>query len=69
MVRAKADAKVDRVTADASYDSAARQADVRRQAAEEKRDADYKVAVEKCDALSGPAKSACVSDAKLRYAK
>lgn len=69
LVRAKADAKVDRVTADANYDSAAKQADVRRQAAEDKRDADYKVAVEKCDALGGPAKSACVSDAKLRYGK
>ena len=69
LVRSKADAKVDRVTADTSYDSAAKQADARRAAAEDKRDADYKVAVEKCDALSGPAKTACVSDAKLRYGK
>jgi len=69
LVRAKADAKVDRVAADTREDSAAKQADVRRQAADDKRDADYKVAVEKCDALSGPAKSACISDAKLRYGK
>ena len=46
-----------------------KQADARRQAAENKRDADYKVAVEKCDALTGAAKSTCVSDAKLRYGK
>ena len=29
--------------------------------------ADYKVAKEKCDALSGDAKDACIRDAKLRY--
>lgn len=69
LVRAKADAKVDRVAADTSDESAAKQMDARRRAAEDKRDADYKVAIEKCDALSGPAKSTCVSDAKLRYGK
>jgi hypothetical protein len=69
LTRAKADAKVDRVAADASSDAAAKQADAQRQAADAKRDAEYKVAVEKCDALSGPAKSACVSDAKMRYGK
>ena len=35
----------------------------------DKRDADYKVAVEKCDALAGSAKDACVKDAKVRYGK
>ena len=68
-VKAKADAKVDQVAADTKEDSAMKQADARRQAAENKRDADYKVAVEKCDALTGAAKSTCVSDAKLRYGK
>jgi hypothetical protein len=29
--------------------------------------AQYKVAKEKCDALSGDAKDACIADAKLRY--
>ena len=43
--------------------------DVRRDAIEDKRDAEYKVAVEKCDALSGSAKSACVQDAKARFGK
>ncbi len=69
LVKAKADAKVDQVAADTQQDSAMKQADARRQAAEDKRDADYKVAIEKCDALTGAAKSTCVSDAKLRYGK
>lgn len=69
LVKAKADAKVDRVSADTAQDSTAKQADARQQAAEDKRNADYKVAVEKCDALSGSAKSTCVSDAKLRFGK
>ena len=34
-----------------------------------KRDADYKVAAEKCDAASGDAKSACVAAAKAKYGK
>ncbi len=69
LVKAKADAKVDRVAADTKEDSAMKQADARRQAAEDKRDADYKVAVEKCDAFTGSAKNTCISDAKLRYGK
>ncbi len=69
LVKAKADAKVDRVAADTKEDSAMKQADARRQAAEDKRDADYKVAVEKCDAFTGSTKNTCISDAKLRYGK
>ena len=46
-----------------------KQADARRQAAEEKRDADYKVAIEKCDAQTGPAKNTCISNAKVQYGK
>ena len=69
LIKAKADAKVDRVSADAKQDSAMKEADARKQAAEDRRDADYKVAIEKCDALTGAAKSTCVSDAKLRFGK
>ncbi len=69
LTKAKADAKVDRVAADTKEDAAAKQSDARRKADEEKRDADYKVAVEKCDALSGAAKTTCVNDAKVRYGK
>jgi len=56
LTKAKADAKANRKTAEARQD-----------AAKDKREADYKVAAEKCEALSGDAKSACVKDAKARY--
>ena len=36
---------------------------------EDTRDAQYKVAVEKCDAMSGAAKDTCVKNAKVRYGK
>ena len=38
-------------------------------AAEDKRDAQYKVAVERCDSMSGDAKSRCVKDAKAKFGK
>jgi hypothetical protein len=69
MVTAKADAKVDATVADTREDSAAKQAEARRKAEQDKRDAEYKVAIEKCDALNGAAKNTCVEDAKLRYGK
>jgi hypothetical protein len=69
LTKVKADAKVDRVAADTKDDVAMKDADARRQAAADKRDADYKVAAEKCDSLSGSAKSTCISEAKLRYGK
>lgn len=43
--------------------------DARKDAADDKRDADYKVATEKCDALAGDAKAACVSAAKSKFNK
>ena len=67
--KAKADAKVDRVAADTRQDAAQKTANAQREATSDKRDADYKVAVEKCDALSGAAKDTCVQDAKMRYGK
>jgi hypothetical protein len=69
LVTGKADAKVDRVTADTRQDSTAKRAEVRQEASADKRDAEYKVAVEKCDALAGPAKDACVSSAKMNFGK
>ena len=44
-------------------------AEARKDAAEDKRDANYKVAAEKCDALAGDAKAACVSAAKAKFNK
>lgn len=43
--------------------------EARKDAADDKRDADYKVANEKCDALAGDAKAACVSAAKSKFNK
>jgi hypothetical protein len=56
MTKAKADAKANRKTVEAHQD-----------ASKDKREAEYKVAAEKCDAMTGDAKSACVKDAKARY--
>lgn len=53
---AKADAKAQMKTAD-----------VRKDAAEDKRAAEYAVAKEKCDALAGDPKDLCVRDAKAQY--
>ncbi len=69
LVKAKADAKVDRVATDTRQDAATKQADARKEASMEKRDADYKVAIEKCDAFAGAAKDSCISAAKAQYGK
>ena len=66
-VKGKADAKVDRVEADTRQEAAAKQSDASKEANADKRDAEYKVAIEKCDALAGPAKDACVSKVKGQY--
>lgn len=43
--------------------------EAKKDAAEEKRDADYKVAVEKCDAMSGDAKANCIAAAKAKFGR
>ena len=43
--------------------------DIRKEAAEDKRDAEYKVALERCDAMAGAAKDACRAEAKSRFGK
>ena len=53
-----ADAKLNKKVGEAKMD-----------AADDKRDADYKVATEKCDSLAGGAKAACISAAKARFNK
>jgi hypothetical protein len=68
-VKATADAKVDRVASESSQNSAQKTAEARVEASQDKRDADYKVAVEKCDSLAGNAKDACVRDARMRFGK
>ena len=69
LVKGKANAKVDRVAADTRQESATKQADARKDATADMRDAEYKVAIEKCDALAGAAKDSCVASAKSRYGK
>lgn len=56
--KALADAKLSKKVGEARTD-----------AADDKRDADYKVATEKCDSLAGDAKSACISAAKVSFGK
>lgn len=57
-IKALADAKMGRQVGNAQAD-----------AANDKRDADYNVAVEKCDAMTGDAKAACVASAKVRFGR
>ncbi len=77
---AKADAETQRTTAAANKTASDKSAkargeenkeifDARQDAAADKRNADYKVAVEKCDALAGTTKEVCMGDAKARYGK
>jgi hypothetical protein len=44
-------------------------ADTRKEGAQDKLDADYKVAVEKCDAMAGDAKTSCIASAKAKFGK
>lgn len=69
LTKAKADAKVDRVAADTRAESAKKQSEARHEATQERREADYKLALEKCDSLSGPIKDACIADTKTYYGK
>lgn len=68
-VKGKADAKVNKVSSETQHEAAVKTADARADAAEDKRDADYKVAIEKCNSLAGAAKDQCVKDAQVRYGK
>ena len=57
-VKALADAKMGKQIGEA-----------RKDAAVDKRDADYKMAAEKCDALSGDSKTSCMNSAKSKFGK
>jgi hypothetical protein len=57
-VKALADAKLGKKIGEA-----------RKEASDDKMDANYKVAVEKCDALAGDAKTGCVAAAKAKFGK
>ena len=53
----------------ANKEAAMKQAVASKDATADKRDAEYKVAVEKCDALAGTPKDSCVSNAKTQFGK
>ena len=57
-VKAKEDAKLYKAVKTETKDSI-----------ETRMNADYKVAIEKCDALAGDAKTACVNSAKTNFKK
>ncbi len=57
-VKALVDAKMNQKIGEITTDGAA-----------EKRSAEYKVAIEKCDAMAGDAKSSCIAGAKAKFGK
>ena len=57
-IKALADVKLAKQTTEAQHDSM-----------DAKSDADYKVAAEKCDAMSGDPKASCITAAKAKYGK
>lgn len=66
---AKADAKAQLKTANANDVANEKGAEARKDAAADKRDADYAVAKEKCEVFAGDAKSACMNEAKARFGR
>jgi hypothetical protein len=67
--KAIADAKAQRKTADAQGQARKETNEARHDAAEDKRDADYKVQLQRCDDLAGDAKDTCVARAKRTFGK
>lgn len=65
----KTEAKATHTKAVADAKMTRKVGEARKDANEDKRDADYKVASEKCDSLAGDAKAACVSAAKIKFNK
>jgi len=63
------EAKALKTKALADLKQSQRVGEARKDASEDKRGADYKVAAEKCDALTGAAKTTCMADAKARAGK
>ena len=63
------EAKAIRTKALAEVKMAAQVTDASKTAAQSTSDADYKVAAEKCEAMAGDAKSACLTSAKSKYGK
>ena len=65
----KANATAREITVDAHTKAQEKGATARHDAAIDSRNADYKVAIEKCDKFAGDAKSQCVTQAKTQFSK
>jgi hypothetical protein len=65
----KKDAKASYVHAKADAKAGKEIRDIRKDAASDKRDADYDAAVQRCSSLAGDAKSQCQADAKAKFGK
>jgi hypothetical protein len=63
------EAKATRTKIEADAKASRENTEVRKDTQQAKQDADYKVAAEKCDSLSGDAKDACIARAKATHRK
>ena len=68
-VAGKADAKVDKVATESEQSAMKKTVAARGDAADDKRDANYSLAIQRCDSLAGDAKDQCVKSAKARFDK
>ena len=66
-VKAIEDAKIAKASADTSKDKAEKMTEVKKDANAAKREADFKVAKERCDSLAGATKDTCINDAKAKF--
>jgi hypothetical protein len=67
--KVRAEAKAERQSSSAQMKANEKIADARKEAGDAKRDADYRVAIERCDTFAGERKDLCVKDAKVRFGK
>ena len=65
--KAKDDAKIVKVSMDTSKSRSDKMADVKKDAGADEKQAMYKAANERCDALAGAPKDSCQNDAKVKY--
>ena len=67
--RGTEDAKVARTQAESNHELMTTQEKARQEAGQADADADYNVAIEKCDQFSGANKDQCITSAKSRFGK
>lgn len=63
------EAKAVRIAAQADAQADKKVTEARKDARDDKRKAEYKIAVERCDALAGAAKDTCIASAKEQFGK